>query len=238
MSQGSRQTTRRSLMRNVAPTLTPKRAALLAETLAFAGAPEATIAACAKRSPKRAQARRKDRDAESRPAKNRRVVPRRRAHRRPYEAMQGADTAGGRLERREDCRAHAVGQHRDGLRPKHENRANRRRYDLTEDARPARSNRQNEAHRQHDAEAGSHEASGKQGGIEREPMRAAPERGHVGERRQHRAQPTRRRRSRSTRRARQAGSASRRARRGSARGPSARTACGSGRSGTGRRSKE
>ena len=56
MSQGSRQTTRRSLMRKAALTLAPKRDARLAEDPALAGAPEEATAARAKRSPKSRQA--------------------------------------------------------------------------------------------------------------------------------------------------------------------------------------
>ena len=111
---------------------------------------------------------------------NRRGIAGRRPHRRPEEA-RGA--CRGR-EGREDRCAHALRQHGDDLRAKHDGRADRSRCDLAEEARAARPCRQEQAHRYNDPEARSREPGCQQGRIEREPMRMAAERGDVGERRQ------------------------------------------------------
>ena len=127
---------------------------------------------------------RKDDGAESCPDENRLRIARRRAHRRPQQALANADAFRRRRKSREDRRAHTLGQHGDDLRPKHRRRADHGRRDLAKQARAARPDRQEEAHRQNDREARSREPGCKQSGIEREPMRMAPQSGDVGERRQ------------------------------------------------------
>ena len=169
---------------------------------------------------------RKDDGAESCPDENRLRVARRRAHRRPQEALRRARGVCRRREGREDRRSHALGQHGDNLRPEHGGRADRCRRDLAEEARASRARRQKQAHRHNDRPSRSRRAQ-RQSGPDRAPANADGR----GERRRRRAAPTRARpmrrpRPKSTKRGRQAESEHRRARRGSTQGPSAQTACG------------
>jgi hypothetical protein len=170
-------------MRKTALALAPKRDVPLAATPAWANrrAREALAEKHARE--------REDDGAESCPDENRLRVARRRAHRRPENALAHART----ICRRKGCEdrcAHALGQHGDNLRANHGGRAGCGRADLAEEARAARPRRQKQAHRHNDSQAGSGEPGCKQSRIEREPMRMAPQSGDVGERRQQ--QPHRR----------------------------------------------
>ena len=115
------------------------------------------------------------------PADQRRGLAPSRAFGQRGEAAQriAARVAGQNVEQPGSRR---IRQHRDDLRAEYGRSAHQGRADLGDRARPPRADGEKQREREHQPQPRAEQAAREQGGIEREPVRAALQRAGVGER--------------------------------------------------------